>query len=462
MFVIKEIRDITNAIIINGNEDTCIKKFNVSKKNHNKDDFYIPIFWREDRQKYIIDAVRANAIGYIISSKCDEKDKIIRESIEINPDVIILQVEDVNEAIYKMAMVKREQNMNSNIVAVTGSVGKTSTTEMIASILREEKRVLSDTGNNNTKLLLSWLMLDIEDYEMAVLEAGMGNKNVMEPISKLLIPSIVVITNIGTSHIGKLGSKEAILEEKLKLITYMKDDKVVFLNDDDIMLKTVKLDDGYDIKRYSLKEANNIVQHEDFISFDTMIYGENTEICINAYGEHSVLNAICAIRVAELLNINKENIKKGLNNYRNVNRRFNVVKKNDYIVIDDTYNASVDSMKVGLISANQMKDCKRKIAILGDMLELGDYSEELHKQVGELFEKLNFDFLLTYGENTQYICNSCKEYMKDKTVIKFDEREQLINYVLQEMKKGDLIYLKASKKMRFDEIVKRVLEKVGE
>lgn len=462
MFLIKEIRDITNATIINGSEDICIKKFNVSKKNHNKDDFYIPIFWREDRQKYIMDAVKANAIGYMISSQCENKDRIIQESIEINPNIIILQVEDINEAIYKMARTKREQNMDVNVIAVTGSVGKTSTTEMIASILREEKRVLSDTGNNNTKPLLSWLMLDIEDYEVTVLEAGMGNKNVMEPISKLLIPSIVVINNIGTSHIGKLGSKEAILEEKLKLITHMKDEKVVLLNDDDTMLQTVKLDEEYDVKRYSLKEAKNIVQHEDFIRFETMVYGENTEICIKAYGEHNVLNAICAIRVAELLNIKRENIRSGIDNYRSVNRRFNVVKKNGYIVIDDTYNASVDSMKAGLISANQMQGCKRKIAILGDMLELGDYSEELHKQVGELFAKLDFDFLLTYGENTQHICDSCKEYMKNKTVIKFDEREQLINYVLQEIKKGDLIYLKASRKMAFDEIVEKMLEKVNE
>ena len=117
-------------------------------------------------------------------------------------------------------------------------------------------------------------------------------------------------------------------------------------------------------------------------------------------------------------------------------------------------------MRAGLISANEMQGCKRKIAILGDMLELGDYSEKLHKQVGELFKEVDFDFLLTCGENTQYICNSCKEYMKDKIVIRFEEKEQLIEYVLEKIKKGDLIYLKASKKMGFDEIVKKLLEKV--
>lgn len=240
----------------------------------------------------------------------------------------------------------------------------------------------------------------------------------------------------------------------------MKDDKIVFLNDHDIILKTVELDSTYNIKKYSLKEARNIKQYEDFISFETLVYGENTKFNIKAYGEHNVLNAICAIKVAEVLNIKKENIKNGINNYRNVDKRFNVIKKNNYIIIDDTYNASLDSMKSGLNSANQIQGCKRKIAILGEMLELGDYSKELHKQVGESFKDVDFDILLTQGENTQYLCDSAKKYMKNKIVINFEEQEQLINYILQEMQKGDLIYLKASRKMKFDVIVNRLLQEI--
>lgn len=460
MFEIRKIKEITNASIINGNENTNIEKFNISYKNHNKDDFYIPIFWREDRHKYIIEAVKANAIGYIISSQYDEKDKIIQESIEINPNIIILQVEDVNEAIYKLAEYKRRENINIPVIAVAGSVGKTSTTEMISSILKEQKKVLSDKGNNNTKPLLSWLMLDIEDYEISVLEAGIARKNTMEPISELLIPSIVIINNIGTAHIENFGSKESILEEKLKLTTNMKDDKIVFLNDDDNILKTVELDSTYNIKKYSLKEARNIKQYEDFISFETLVYGKNSKFNIKAYGEHNVLNAICAIKVAEVLNIKKENIKNGINNYKNVDKRFNVIKKNNYIIIDDTYNASLDSMKAGLNSSTQIQGCKRKIAILGEMLELGDYSKELHRQVGENFKNVDFDILLTQGENTQYLCDSAKKYMKNKIVINFEEQEQLINYILQEMQNGDLIYLKASRKMKFDVIVDRLLKEI--
>lgn len=460
MFSIKEIKDITNAFIVNGKEDTKIYKFNISKENCNENSFYIPILWKEDRQQYIIKAVQSGAIGYMINSNYEQKEKIIQESKRLNSKIIILEVQDINEAMYKLAKYKRNQNINIPLIAVTGSIGKTTTTAMIASIIKEEKKVLTDIGNNNTKTLLSRLMLDIEDYEIAVLEAGMGNKGSMELISKLLNPSIVVINNIGTAHIEKLGNKENILEEKLKLLNYMKDGKTVFLNDDDSLLKRTKLDATYNIKKYSLKEAKNIKQVENFIYFETNLYGKNTMFSLKAYGEHNVLNAICAIRIAEFLNIKKENIEKGIKNYTGVDGRFNVITKNNYTIIDDTYNASIDSMKSGLTTANNMKSYKRKIAILGEMLELGEYSVELHKQVGEIFKEIDFDIVLTQGENTQYICENAKKYMKNKTVINFKTQEELIYFVLKEMKMGDLIYLKASNKMNFNNIVKKLIENI--
>lgn len=461
MFKIKEIVEVTDGRLINGDINNLATKFNISIKKHDENEFYIPITWREvDRQSYIMDAAEAGCMGYLISNIYEEKEEVIKESIKINPNIVIIEVENINAAIYKMASYKRNKVIDNPVVAVTGSVGKTSTTEMISSIMKEEKNILSDRGNNNAAPLLSLIMLDIDEYEMAVLEAGMASKNVMEPISKLLKPSVIVINNIGTSHIGNLGSKEEILEEKLKLTIDMKDEKIVFLNDDDILLKQVKMDDTYYVKRYSLEEAKNIKQNGEYITFETNVYGENTSFKLKAYGIHNVSNAICAIRIGETFKIKRESIQKGISNYISVDRRFNVINKNNYIVIDDTYNASIDSMKAGLIAANNMKDCKRKIAILGDMLELGEYSEELHRQVGEFFKEINFDILLTQGENSKYICESAKKYIFDKKIKNFENQEELIKYILNEIKEGDLIYLKASKKMNFDNIVKSIIENI--
>lgn len=457
MLNIKNIIDITSARIINGDENTIIEKFSISKMKHNKDEFYIPIFWREDRQKYIMEAVKAGANGFMINEDYEEKNEVIEQAMKINSSIIILEVKNVTEAIIEIAYYNRQKNIEMPIIAVTGSVGKSSTCEMIASILKEEKKVLKDNGgNNNTEPLLAFLMLDMDEFDIGVLEVGMGRRGTIEPVSELLIPSVVVINNIGTAHIQNFGSGEEILKEKLKLINFMREKKIVLLNNDDELLQNVKLNDEYNLTKYNLKEAEDIVQNEDYINFMVNIYGEKTNISLKAYGEHNVLNAICAIRIGELFHIKRENIQKGLQSYRNIDRRFNIIKKEDYTIIDDTYNASVASMKAGLITANNMKGYKRKIAVLGEMLELGEFSEKLHTQIGEVFENVNFDILLTQGINTKYICEAAKKYMKEKIVYNFENQEELIEFLLKEIKKDDLIYLKASNKMKFNKIVERL------
>lgn len=457
MLTINEIQKITNAKIINGDKNAELKDFNISCTKHFNKEFYLPVSLHTDRHQYIIDAVKMGAIGFMISSACENYKDIIENSLQINPTLIILEVENVNEALYKMGKYNRTKHINIPVIAVTGSVGKTSTCEMIASILKQERKTFSDTRNNNTRLLLSLLLLDIDEYDIAVLEAGIANKNKMEPISELLEPSIVVVNNIGTAHIGNLGSKETILKEKLSLTNHMKDDKIVFLNDNDPLLQSLQLNEQYNTIKYNIDETFNIKQQNDILTFDTNVYGKNVHFSMNAYGSHNVSNAICAIRIAELLHINVKNIIKGLQDYKNVNRRFNVINQNGFTIIDDTYNASLASMQAGLMSANNIPNCKRKIAILGEMLELGDFSKDLHSQVGKTFENLDFDILLTQGDNTKYICEIAKTYIKSNIVINFENQDDLINELLHIVSQGDLVYLKASKKMQFDNIVRKLL-----
>ncbi|MCI8655515.1 MAG: UDP-N-acetylmuramoyl-tripeptide--D-alanyl-D-alanine ligase [Clostridia bacterium] len=457
MLTINEIEKIANAKIINGKKDEQLKDFNISCTNHFNKEFYLPVSLHRDRHPYIIDAVKMGAKGFMISSSCENYETIIKESLSINSNLIILEVENVNDALYKMGEYNRQKHINIPVIAVTGSVGKTSTCEMIASILRQERKTFSDTRNNNTRLLLSLLLLDIDKYDIAVLEAGIASKNKMEPISKLLEPSIVVINNIGTAHIGNLGSKENILKEKLCLTNYMKDEKTVFLNDNDALLHNLQLDSKYNTAKYNIDEAFNINQENDILTFNTHVYGKLTHFSMHVFGYHNISNAICAIKIAELLHISVENIIKGLKEYKSVSRRFNVIEKNGLTIIDDTYNASLASMQAGLVSANTIPNCQRKIAVLGEMLELGDLSEELHSQVGKTFENLDFDILLTQGENTKYICETARQYIKTNEVINFENQDDLINKLLNIISKGDLIYLKASKKMQFDNIVSKLL-----
>ena len=201
-----KIKEIMNGKIINGKEDIEIAGYNISTNRHFRNEFYIPIFWREDRHKYIIDAVREGASGYMISSSYEKFEEIINESKKINPNITIYQVENVNETLLKMAENNRNKHIDIPIIAVTGSVGKTTTTYMINTIINQEKKSLSDSQNNNTKILLSLLLLHLDDYDIATLEVGIARKNTMEPISKLLQPWIVVIYNIGRTHLRKIRS----------------------------------------------------------------------------------------------------------------------------------------------------------------------------------------------------------------------------------------------------------------
>lgn len=459
MLTIDEIKEITNGKIINGNKETKIDKYCVSRDKHHKNEFFIPVTFRGDRQQYILDAVNAGAIGFMISPSFENYDYVIKKSLELNPNLCIIEVPNINDAIYSLGMYIRNKNIDIPIIAVTGSVGKTSTCEMISSILKQEKNVLSDTGNNNTNVFLSWLLLEYDKNnkkDIAVLEAGMGSKNTISPISKLLQPSICVINNIGTAHIEKLGSKENILKEKLKITEFIKDDKILFLNKDDEMLRNIELEDVNVIK-YSINEAKNIKEENGNIEFELNIYNENTKIHINTYGKHNILNAIVAIRIAEHYKIKKDNIIKGLESYKNVDRRFAIKENNKKnIIIDDTYNASFDSMKAGLITASNMT-AKRKIAVLGEMLELGDYSESMHSQVGNVFKDAKFDKLYTQGENTKYLCQSANKYISKDNIKFYINQEDLINDLISDLQEGDLIYLKASKKMKFNNIVNKLL-----
>ncbi len=459
MLTVNEIKKIANAEIINGTDNTELKDFNISCTNHFNGAFYLPVFLHTDRHQYILNAVENGAIGFMISSSCNNYENIIKESIKINPHIIILKVDNVNNALYAMGKYNRQKNIHIPIIAVTGSVGKTSTCEMIGSILKKERKTFSDNRNNNTRLLLSLLLLDIDSYDIAVLEAGIASKGKMEPISELLQPSIVVINNIGTAHIGNLGSQENILAEKLLLTKYMKDDKIVFLNNNDSLLENLKLDNHqYNTIRYSIDEATNINQENTVLTFDTNIYGKSTHFVMNAFGKHNVSNAVCAIKIAKLLNISIENIIKGIKEYKNVNRRFNIIQQNGFTIIDDTYNASLASMQAGLKSADNMQNCKRKIAVLGEMLDLGDFAIDLHSQVGETFRNLNFDILITQGKNTKYICESAKKFIKTDKVINFENQDDLINELINIISPGDLVYLKASNKMGFNNIVNKLLE----
>lgn len=459
MLYIKDIVRLTNGKILAGELDILIQRYSIHIHFDMKENFYFPITYKgENREKYIIEAVQKGICGYVISRKCMNKEKIIDTTKMINPNINIIEVDEINQALINLASYCRNQNFNKTIIGVTGSVGKTSTCEFIANVLNEEEKVQYSLRNENTYLNLARLLLELCDYEKAIYEFGIARPGNMELMSKLVKPDICVITNIGTAHLGNFKSEEVLLNEKKKIFKFIKGYKIIIINDDDERLHSICFPLEYRVIRYSMKEAIDIKLIQNEIHFVTSIYGVNEKLVIHHPSFHNIYSALCAIKVGEVFNINKENIIKGIDKFITVNHRFQMIEKNGITIIDDTYNASFDSVKSGIITASKMK-ANRKVLVLGDMLELGEFSKELHQRIGMIEEIKQFDYIFTFGNMSQYIASSLVNYFNKKNIIITFQMEELKSKLFSIIEIGDLIYLKASKGMELNKIVEALQNK---
>lgn len=303
------------------------------------------------------------------------------------------------------------------------------------------------------------MCLLIDNQEACVFEAGIDKFNEMEELSSIIKPDVVVITVIGTSHIGTFKTKENIFKEKLKLTNNIKGISQVVTNGDDKYLSNISSNDKYNVIKVSIDNAGNIISGEDYLKLTTNIYNEKLDVKVNQIGNHNIYNALMAIKVGEIFELSKENIIEGISNYKNFANRMQKNIINGVTLIDDTYNASTESMKSGLITIDKLKS-NRKIAVLGDMFDLGDLSDEIHKDLGTIFSKVNFDFLYTLGDKIKITAKEAERYL-DKNHIKcFDDKEELIKELVNLVKDGDIVYFKASNGMRFTALYKDVEKKL--
>ncbi len=456
MLNIKELVEATNGILVNGDYEVKPKNYEIDSRLIESGDFFIPILGEKvDGHKYIIDTVKKGAIGFFISNGFSERNEIVQEAININKSICIIEVNDTKLALVNAGKYNRNKHIKTPIVAVTGSVGKTSTREMIASILKTEKKVLVTRKNYNSNIGVPIMCLEIDDQDVCVLEAGIDKFGEMAELSEILQPDIVVYTMIGTSHIGTFKTKENIFEEKSKLMNNIKGISKVIINGDDIYLSTLSSDDKINVESYTIDTVGNVKSFEDSIKFVTRIYGKEEVITINEIGNHNIYNALCAIKVGETFNIKTSNIIKGIAKYENFNRRLQKEEIDGIILIDDTYNASPESMKSGLMTVNKLES-KRKFAIIGDIFDLGELSQEVHSKISEVFSIVDYDFLYTLGEQSKLIANGAKEYINENNIKSFDRMNDLVDEIVSKVKKGDMLYFKASNGMNFNILLNNV------
>ena len=364
-------------------------------------------------------------------------------------------------ASYKMKIQKEKYNLK--VVGVTGSVGKTSTKDIIANVLSKKYKVLKTEGNNNNHIGLPLTILRIQDEEIAVIEMGMNHLGEISYLTKIAKPDIAVITNIGTSHIGNLGSRENILKAKLEILEGMDKKKIVINNDNDLLNKWyLENKNNIEIHTFGIKnesefKAKNIKLKENSSEFICENKNEKINIEVPVGGEHFILNALCGLTVGKLLNLNNQEIKNGIKDFKLTAKRMEINHlKNNITIINDSYNASYESMKASISNLKNMNG-ERKIAVLGDMFELGDFSEKLHKEVGTEIYKNKIDKLYLIGNYSKFIGEEAeKEGYKKENIFYFENKDELFNNLKNNLKSGDVILIKASNGMKLFEIAEKL------
>lgn len=461
-YIVKmKVEDILNAtkgnLLIGNLKENC-ENFCTDTRKIQKDDVYIGIKGEKfDGNEYYEEALKKGANVAIISGI-----KIQKEDLEKFKNKTIIEVEDSVKAFGDIAEYKREL-YNIPVIQVTGSVGKTSTRDIIANVARTKYKTLQTEGNLNNHIGLPTTILKLKDHEAVVVESGMNHLGEISYLGKITKPTIAVITNVGTAHIGLLGSRENILKAKLEILENLKPGGTVVINNDNDMLnKWAKEDKTYKKYTFGIDEASDVMAYNIKIGSDSSTYNakinnEEYTVTVPVSGKHFVYNSLCAIAIGNLLGIEPENIIKGIASFTLTKNRMEVVKiKDNVTVINDAYNASYDSMKPALEYLQELP-AKRKIAVLGDMFELGEFSEEIHKKVGIEVVTHKIDMLVTVGKLAKYIAEEAKYLrMPEENIISLETTEEASAYLNNILQKDDAVLLKAAHGMHFSEILKLI------
>lgn len=449
---IKDTIGICNAKLIQGNENSELNNFSYDTRNIKAGDTFLGLDGEKVNGSIFFEEAIKKGAKTCVLCKIDIDYEILNKYKETN----VILVDDTLEYIIALAKKKREA-LNIPIIAVTGSVGKTSTRNIIASVLKTKYKVLKTERNLNTNIGLAITLLSITDEEIAVLEMGMNHLGEISELTNIAKPNVAVITNVGTAHIGNLGSRENILKAKLEIMEGL-NGPLIINNDNDLLHKwkeknestniiTIGIDNESDYK------ASNINYHKNGSSFSI----SNKEVMINVIGKHFIYNSLIAFVIGNLYQIKDQDIIESLKNIPLEKSRMELINSNNITIIDDTYNASYDSVFYALEVLNSFKD--RKIAILGDILELGEFSEEIHLKIGKLIAKNNIDILVTVGSNASFINSAAiTNGFEKQNSYHFKSNNEVIKFINNIKEPNDTILVKASNGMHFIEIVEGIKE----
>lgn len=393
--------------------------------------------------EYIIDAIEKGARLCVI-------DELKVDTKKIPPNASIIKVDNAELALGKLAQFYLNK-LGTKVVGITGSVGKTSTKDMVSAVLSSKFKILKTNGNFNNHIGLPLTVFRLDSsYDIAILEMGMNHAGEIEYLANIANPDVAIITNIGMSHIENLGSQQNILKAKMEITCNFKDDNLLVLNGDDSFLTTVNSNKykvvKVDTQGTSFISAQNIHCDEMSSSFELKSAQGCRATQINVPGKHNVNNFLLAVAVGEHFGLSIDDMIIGLDSMEKTSMRLDIINNNGYTLINDAYNASPASMKAAIDVARNIKG-SRHICVLGTMKELGDMSGEAHKDVALYAQNENIDVIYTTGEYTEQYESVLKEKCK-----RFSSKEEMIAAIKKDVRKNDVVLIKASRGAKFEEV----------
>lgn len=448
---VDDILKATGGELLSGSRDVQINDITTDSRKIEEGVMFIPLIGEKFDGHEFIQAAFDMGASAVITQK----------DTELLVGKTIIKVDDTLKALGKIAGYYKMLH-NVPTVAVTGSVGKTTTKDMIHAALSGKYNTLKTQGNFNNEIGLPLTILRLsEEHEAAVLEMGMNHFGEIERLADIGRPNVAVITNIGQSHIENLGSREGIFKAKMEITRRFNKDNTLIVNGDNDFLGKVKGMGEYKVVYYGITNPENDVFAKDIkdkgisgIDFTAVLGKEEYKVTVPAAGEHNVYNALAAICVGREFNVPMESIIDGIQNFKLTAMRMAVEEHNGITIINDCYNASPDSIKAALKVLGTVKD-KRRVAILGDVLEMGEYAPKAHYDLGREVYNNGIDLLITAGENMKQLAKGASDCGM-KNIVTFDKTLEVCGYVRNEIKEGDAVLIKASHGMRFEEVYNEI------
>lgn len=403
-----------------------------------------------DGHQFIGQALEKGAVAVIAHKKGEE------------PAEKTLYVGNTERALRALARLRRIK-IDPVTVGITGSVGKTTTREMIAAVVRQKYRTLTTQENLNNNIGVPQTLLQLTpEHQAAVIEMGMTALGEIEELATTLLPQVGVITNIGVSHMERLGSQQNIRRAKLEIVQGLREGAPLLLNGDDPLLWGYQ-NPGCHVIFYGIENKNCQITAKDIIvlmgstTFTICYQGEQYPAHIPCMGSHNVLNALAAFGVGVCLGMEPKEAAAALDKYQVSGWRQKITPFHGFTVVEDCYNAGPESMKAALTTLAGMPCQGRRIAVLADMLELGYLAEQAHQLVGELAGTLHLDAVYAYGPLARLLVEAAKESGVPDTAW-FEGKQALTDHVISGVRKGDILWVKGSHGMALETLVEAVYQ----